>query len=75
MPCRECPHLFPLSVSLWKVFAVTVDKRIHHTEVDTHVPQAFAACRTGVVVARILCKAMGMHEMPARQLLDHTLQA
>ena len=46
-------------------------KGVNHAKVDTHVSQAFAASRTGVIVACVLCKAVSVHKVPACQLLQN----
>jgi hypothetical protein len=44
---------------------------VNHAEVHAHVPHGLAAHGAGVVVARVLPKAVAVHEVAAGQLLQH----
>ena len=45
---------------------------VNHAEVHAHVPHGLAAHGAGVVVARVLPKAVAVHEVATGQLLQHT---
>lgn len=45
---------------------------VNHAEVHAHVPHGLAAHGAGVVVAGVLPEAVAVHEMPTRQLLQHS---
>ncbi len=44
---------------------------VNHAEVHAHVPHGLAAHGAGVVVARVLPKAVAVHEVATGQLLQH----
>ena len=44
---------------------------VNHAEVHAHVPHGLAAHGAGVVVARVLPKAVAVHEVATGQLLHH----
>ena len=67
---EEKPDLLAACVASRKVIRAS-DQGIDHTEVHAHIPHCLAAHWAGIVVASVLRKAVAVHEVSTRQLLQH----
>ena len=62
--------LFASGIAGWQVIGAR-HEGVNHAEVHAHVPRGLAAHGAGVVVARVLPKAVAVHEVATGQLLHH----